>query len=129
MALPEADQLLAQIYEKDPRRSFILYQFLVDMERNLEEVRRVLKSGGRYVVAIGSNRMRGYAVESWRHIMGLVQRGGAGGGELLLLGDHQPLHQSAPRGEDRVGRDTSLEEVIVLVISPTYVGGHSTPPL
>ena len=66
VGVPEVDKLLADIFALDPRRSFILYKFLVDMEANLAEVRRVLAPGGRYVVAIGSNRIRGNLVESWR---------------------------------------------------------------
>ncbi|MDP2661037.1 MAG: DNA methyltransferase [Dehalococcoidia bacterium] len=71
--LPEVDTLLARLFESDPRRSFILYKYLKDMEDNLREVRRVLQPGGRYVMAVGNNRMRGHVVESWRYLMEIAE--------------------------------------------------------
>ncbi len=73
MGLPEIDGLLARLYESDPRRSYILYKYLRDMEQNLREVRRVLRPGGRYVITVGNNRMRGNVVETWRYLMEIAQ--------------------------------------------------------
>lgn len=72
MGLPEVDTLLERLFEADPRRSYILYRYLRDMEQNLREVRRVLRPGGHYVIAVGNNRMRGHLVESWRYLMELA---------------------------------------------------------
>lgn len=65
----DTDKILKQLYEKDPRRSYILYKFLIDMQNNLCEVKRVLKPGGRYVVVLGNNKMRGILIESWKYLM------------------------------------------------------------
>jgi SAM-dependent methyltransferase len=46
------------------------------MERNLEQVHRVLRPGGRYAVVVGNNRIRGELFESWRYIMALGERVG-----------------------------------------------------
>lgn len=73
IGLPEVDSLLERLFDVDPRRSYILYRYLRDMEQNLREVRRVLRPGGRYVIAVGNNRMRGHLVESWRYLMELAQ--------------------------------------------------------
>lgn len=73
MSLPEVDSLLERLFDVDPRRSYILYRYLRDMEQNLREVRRVLRPGGRYVIAVGNNRMRGHLVESWRYLMEMAQ--------------------------------------------------------
>ena len=54
----DLDALLADIYEVDRRRSFIIYKYFEDMRRNLEQVRRVLRPGGRYVVVVGNNIIR-----------------------------------------------------------------------
>lgn len=72
----DADDILAKIYDKDPRRSYILYKFLIDIQENLIEVRRVLKPGGKYVIVIGNNKMRGYLVESWKYLMEIAERVG-----------------------------------------------------
>jgi len=65
----EADKTIKKIYEKDKRRAYISYKFLKDMERNLKEVYRVLKQGGRYAIVVGNNKIRGENFESWKYIM------------------------------------------------------------
>lgn len=72
----DVDEVLARIYEKDRRRSYILYKYLIDMQENLIEIRRVLKPGGKYIIVIGNNKIRGYLVESWKYIMEIAQRVG-----------------------------------------------------
>lgn len=54
----DLDELLSDIYDVDRRRSFIIYKYFTDMRRNLAEVRRVLRPGGRYVVVVGNNMIR-----------------------------------------------------------------------
>ena len=56
--------LVKQVYGKDQRRAYILYKFFMDMERNLQEVFRVLKPGARYCVVIGNNTVRDTYVKS-----------------------------------------------------------------
>ncbi len=58
------DPLLKKIYQQDPRRSFIVFKFVKDMTKQLSETYRVLRPGGRYCIAIGSNLIRGVKVES-----------------------------------------------------------------
>lgn len=76
IGLKDVDELLARIYEKDPRRSYILYKYLLDMQENLIEVKRVLKPGGKYVIVVGNNKMRGYFVESWKYLMEVAEKVG-----------------------------------------------------
>lgn len=66
---PEADKVLKKIYCVDHRRSFIVYNFLVDMKKNLEEVYRVLKPERKYIIVIGNNQIRGVTVETWKYLM------------------------------------------------------------
>ena len=68
------DEAPSKIYDKDPRRSYILYKYLIDMQENLIEVKRVLKPGGKYIIVVGSNRIRGYLVESWKYLMEIAGR-------------------------------------------------------
>ena len=62
--LETLDPILAEIFEADPRRSYIVYKFFDDMEAQLAETLRVLKPGGRYCIAIGNNLIRGVPVKS-----------------------------------------------------------------
>ena len=58
------DPVLRAIFDRDPRRSYITYRFFEDMTAQLREVSRVLRSGGRYCIAIGNNQIRGVEVPS-----------------------------------------------------------------
>jgi len=72
--VPEADNKLKLIYEIDNRRAYIAYKFLADMEKNIQEVNRTLKKGGRYAIVIGNNTIRGYNFESWKYLMEIAKR-------------------------------------------------------
>lgn len=72
----EADSVIAKIYEKDPRRAYIVFKYLYDMKKNLREVYRVLKNGGRYVIVVGNNRIRGEVFENWLYIMKMAEEVG-----------------------------------------------------
>ena len=61
---PIPDDILETIFESDPRRSFIVFKFFEDMQRQLEEIYRVLKPDHRYCIAIGNNQIRGVDVRS-----------------------------------------------------------------
>jgi len=67
--IKEADRVISRIYAKDPRRAFIVYKYLVDIRQNFIEVYRVLKKGGRYVVVVGNNKIRGELFENWKYLM------------------------------------------------------------
>ncbi|MHA2424193.1 MAG: DNA methyltransferase [Candidatus Thorarchaeota archaeon] len=62
--LTTLDPLLEKIFESDPRRSFIVFKFFEDMKEQLKETLRVLRSGARYCLAIGSNLIRDVPVHS-----------------------------------------------------------------
>lgn len=72
----EADKVISKIYTKDPRRAYIGYKYLSDMNNNLEETYRVLKKNGRYVIVIGSNRIRGQTFENWKYLTKLAKKVG-----------------------------------------------------
>ncbi|MBU0558356.1 MAG: site-specific DNA-methyltransferase [Bacteroidetes bacterium] len=72
----EADKIIESIYKVDPRRAFIAYKYLIDMEENLREVQRVLKKKGKYVIVVGNNKIRGFNFESWKYLMSLSERVG-----------------------------------------------------
>ncbi len=68
-----ADSVIEKIFEKDPRRAYIAFKYLDDMQRNLSEVYSVLRDGGRYIIVVGNNRIRGQLFESWKYLMTLAE--------------------------------------------------------
>ena len=68
-----ADSVIEKIFEQDPRRAYIAFKYLDDMEKNLSEVYSVLRNGGRYIIVVGNNRMRGQLFESWKYLMTLAE--------------------------------------------------------
>lgn len=74
--LPALDRLLESIYSVDPRRSFIVYKYFVDMQENFREILRVLVPGGRYAVVIGNNVIRGHRIPTQEFFMAIAERVG-----------------------------------------------------
>ena len=70
----EADIIIANIYKKDKRRAYIAYKYLEDIKKNLQEVYRVLKHNGRYIVVVGNNKIREELFENWKYIMELAKQ-------------------------------------------------------
>ena len=73
IGVEEADATLLKIFQQDTRRAYIAFKYLEDMEKNLREVYRVLKDGGRYIVVVGNNKIRGELFESWKYIIKLAE--------------------------------------------------------
>ncbi len=73
IGVAEADEVIHKIFETDPRRSYIAFKYLDDMRSNLMEVYKVLRRGGRYVIVVGNNRIRGHLFESWKYLMALAE--------------------------------------------------------
>lgn len=71
-----ADNVLAKIFKKDPRRSYIAFKYLLDMQKNFAEVHRVLKPDARYVVVVGNNKIRGELFENWKYLMEIAEHTG-----------------------------------------------------
>ena len=73
IGIPEADRVMANIFEADPRRAFIAFKYLDDMRKNLIEVYNVLRAGGRYIIVVGNNRIRGQLFENWKYLMPIAE--------------------------------------------------------
>jgi len=67
----EADNKIEKIFKLDQRRAYIAYKYLYDMKLNMKEVYRTLKSGGRYVVVVGNNKIKGELFETWKYLMNI----------------------------------------------------------
>lgn len=73
IGVPEADRVIGNIFEEDPRRAFIAFKYLDDMRKNLIEVYKVLREGGRYIIVVGNNRIRGQLFENWKYLMPIAE--------------------------------------------------------
>lgn len=76
IGIEPADDIIKRIYAVDPKRAYICYRYLMDMAQNFREVYRTLKEGGRYVIVVGNNSIRGHVFESWRYLMLLAEQVG-----------------------------------------------------
>jgi hypothetical protein len=43
------------------------------MRKNLIEVYKVLREGGRYVIVVGNNRIRGHLFGNWKYLMPIAE--------------------------------------------------------
>lgn len=74
--VPSADRVIKKIFKLDPRRAFIVSQYFSDMQKAIEEVYRVLKKGGRFVLVIGNNLIKGKKVMNHEILTDIaIQRG------------------------------------------------------
>ncbi len=61
---PALDEMLAQVYAGEPKRSFICYQFFTAMRAAMSGWARLLKPGARIVLVCGTNRIRGVSIDT-----------------------------------------------------------------
>lgn len=64
----ELDSIIEKLFEIDKKRSYIVYKFYSDIIKNLKEINRVLKEGGKYIIFIGNNRIREIEIENYKFI-------------------------------------------------------------
>lgn len=76
LGIKEADKKILSVFQVDPRRAYISFKYFEDMKKNLEEAHRVLKKGGKYVIVVGNNRIRGELFENWKYLMKLAEQVG-----------------------------------------------------
>ena len=72
IGISSADKVIKNIFEKDCRRAYIAYKYLDDMRKNLVEIHRVLRKGGKYIIVVGNNKIRGELFENWKYIMDIA---------------------------------------------------------
>jgi len=70
---PQLDEILEKIYQVDRRRSYVVYKYFTDMRKNFIEVKRILKPGGHYVVAVADNVVRKVRVPTHVILMNIAE--------------------------------------------------------
>jgi len=83
--IASADKVIKKIYKLDPRRAFIVSKYFSDMQNVIEEVYRVLKPNGRFVLVIGNNLVKGIEVKNHNILSDMVSRNGLFKREMVLV--------------------------------------------
>ena len=83
--IPSADQVIKKIFEKDHRRAAIVSRYFCDMNKVIEQVYRVLKDEGRFVLVIGNNTVRDVKVNNHRILSDIAASGGRFETEMILV--------------------------------------------
>lgn len=69
----EINNILLNIWNEDKKRSFICYQYLIDMEKNLNEVYNNLVNGGKYCIIIGNNWIKNHNFETHKYLLQIAE--------------------------------------------------------
>ena len=101
--IDKADIVISKIFEKDPRRAFIAYKYLIDMKINLIEVYRTLKKGGRYIIVVGNNKIRNELFENWKYLIEIANN--IGYDTELYFGSEIIKHFIKVPREERINTD------------------------
>jgi len=70
------NSILNMIYKKDKKRAFVVHNFFEDMEKNLIEVRRLLKDNSHYIIVVGDSKIRGIKVPTHEILVDFAKQNG-----------------------------------------------------
>ena len=70
------DKISQQIYAKNKKFSYVLSKFFIDMEKNILEMSKVMRTKGHYVIVIGANQVAGIPVPSYEFISNIAEVNG-----------------------------------------------------
>jgi hypothetical protein len=73
-AIPEIEEILREIWDLDKRRATVVLRFFEAMTQNFQEMKRILKTGGKYVFVIADSQIRGVHVESAELLSNIAKR-------------------------------------------------------
>lgn len=70
------DKISQQIYAKNKKFSYVLSKFFIDMEKNIQEMYKVMRTKGHYVIVIGANQVAEIPVPSHEFIINIAEGNG-----------------------------------------------------
>ena len=70
------DDILTKIEKKDKKRAYIVKKFFEDMGKNIEEVNKLLKLGGHYIIVIGDSKIRGVHIPTHEILIDIAKERG-----------------------------------------------------
>ena len=107
-SVPELQTVLVDMAAVDLKSAFIVHRYFDDMRRNLIEVNRVLRKGGRYCVVVGENTFRKVRIPTYRILSKMAERAGFDLDGVFVY-DVINRHLDIPRWDDsRIERDHIL---------------------
>lgn len=74
LGVASADDVIEQIYTKDPKKAGIVSKYFHDMRLAISEIHRVLKKEGRFVLVIGDNTICGIKVKNHKILADIAQQ-------------------------------------------------------
>jgi len=70
------DKDIEKIFKVDKKRAHIVYEFFLDMEKNIQQVEKMLKSGGHYIIVVGNSEIRGIQINTTDYLIKIAERNG-----------------------------------------------------
>lgn len=67
------DRAIRQVFERDPTRAYVMYQYFSEMEKVFRETYRVLDGEGRFAITIGDNTIRKIPIKTHELIRDLAE--------------------------------------------------------
>lgn len=86
VGIDDADEIIRKVYQKNPLRGMIVCNYLLEMEKALDESIRVLKKGRHMILVIGNNNVCGYQFNTKQYIADYLGKKGMNL-ELQLIDD------------------------------------------
>ena len=74
--IEKLDRVILDVSKTDKKRAFVIWKFFEDMSKNFNEIHRLLKRNGHYVIAIGNSKIRGIDVRTHELLIELAQKNG-----------------------------------------------------
>lgn len=72
--IPDADVLLKEIYQENPKRAHIAANYLNEMRQSFKELKRVLKPGGHFVLVIANNQVCGREFKTTEYLEAIAHQ-------------------------------------------------------
>lgn len=69
----ELNQVLAEIYKREPKRSFIAYRFFSKMNSTIKGLSKILRSEGKFVLVCGRNTIRGIPLDTFGYLKDMIE--------------------------------------------------------
>jgi site-specific DNA-methyltransferase (cytosine-N4-specific) len=82
---------LAEIFEAEPKRSYIVYRYLDEMSKVCESMISAVEPGGHIVLVAGTNVIRGVPIDTFRLLAQLLEAGGA----ETVMTFHYEIHKQS----------------------------------
>ncbi len=74
--LDKLDILISKIYKVDKKRAYVVYQFFIDMEENIKQIYKLLKTNSHYIIVVGDSNIRSIDVDTHNILMDIAKKNG-----------------------------------------------------